>query len=119
MWKETYESAPLEREAILALSNVNGSIRVKFPEIELSPLKREAIIASSNAHGSIPAKFPLCKTQPPILHVAPVGASDTESPANDMRLNELRDTVDEQNCLGVSHFDGDRGPDLGALAEAG
>ena len=35
-----------------------------------------------------------------------------------MRLNELRDTLDEQNHLGVSHFDRDWGPDLDALVEA-
>ena len=83
-WKETYESAPLERGAISALSNVNGSICAKFPGIDLSPLEREVIVASSNAHGSIPAKFPSFKTQPPTLHVPPTGASDTESPANNM-----------------------------------
>ena len=34
-WKQTYESALLERGVILALSNVNGSIGVKFPGIVL------------------------------------------------------------------------------------
>ena len=37
--KEIYESAPLKREAISALSNVNCSIPAKFPRIELSPLE--------------------------------------------------------------------------------
>ena len=37
-WKDTCESAPLEREAISSLSNVNCSICAKCPGIELSPL---------------------------------------------------------------------------------
>ena len=36
-WKETYESAPLEQGAILALSNVNGSIGVKFQGSSFRP----------------------------------------------------------------------------------
>ena len=82
-------------------------------------LEQDAISALSSVHCSNPAIcFSPIDQQPFTLQVTPVDASDTGCITGKVRPDELGDTMDEDNSLGVSQLNEKEGLYLDALVEA-